>query len=84
MSKLTTALALGLFLALNACTVGEVTASSRIQGGNGGTSLGPIREANSPGNVERPLADRPVMQRDEGRVRENPGFRIESDCWRCR
>jgi len=84
MSTFTKTLALGLFLVLNACGASTITASSRIEGGAGfGAGLGPIVEAKTPPNVEQPMFDR--VQNDEGRAyRDNPNFRIESDCWKCR
>jgi hypothetical protein len=85
MSTFTKTLALGLFLLANACSIGTVTGSSRIAGGGGaGAGLGPIREANSPPNVEAPAYDRVNVDRSVHVTRENPSFNVESDCWRCR
>lgn len=85
MSTLESTLVLGLLLLANACSVGTVTASSRLAGGGGGgAGLGPIREANSPPNVEAPAFDRSASDRSAHVARENPAYRIESDCWRCR
>lgn len=84
MSTFSKTLALGLFLVLNACGASTITSSSRIEGGNGGgASLGPIVEARTPPNVEQPMFDR-IHNEQRTPVRENPSFRIESDCWRCR
>lgn len=78
------AFALGLFLLVNACGASTVTASSRIEGGNpAGARLGPIVEARTPPNVENPVYERQA-DHEPSTPRENPVFRIESDCWRCR
>ena len=84
MSTFSKTLALGLFLLVNACGASTITSSSRIEGGNGGgASLGPIVEARTPPNREQPMFDR-IQQDNRAPVRDNPSFRIESDCWRCR
>lgn len=84
MSTFSKTLVLGLFLLANACGASTITASSRLEGGtSAGASLGPIVEARTPPNVEQPMFDRQTNDRATG-VRENPNFRIESDCWRCR
>jgi hypothetical protein len=78
-------LALGLLLLTSACGASTITASSRSErGAGGGPAYGPIvGEARTPPNVEPPMFDRPIDDRGAG-VRDNPRFRIESDCWRCR
>ena len=75
--------ALGLFLLLDACA-STVTSSSRIEGGNPGLSLGPIVEARTPPNVEQPMFDRQMADRNSGMPRENVRFNMDQDCWRCR
>ena len=85
MSTFTKTFALGLFLLVNACSVGTVTASSRHAGGASmGGGLGGIAEANSPRNVDAHVIDRPNTDRSVHVVRDNPNFRIESDCRMCR
>jgi hypothetical protein len=84
MSTFKTTLALGLLLLTNACGASTITASSRIEGGNPGVNLGPIVEARTPPNVEQPMFDRQVADRNTNPPRDTPNFRIESDCWRCR
>lgn len=85
MSTFKTTLVLGLLLLTNACGASTITASSRIEGGAGaGAGLGPIVEARTPPNVEQPMFDRQVADRNTTPPRDNVNFRIESDCWRCR
>lgn len=85
MKTLTKTLALGFFLLVNACGATTVTASSRIEGGNGvGAGLGPIVEARTPPNVEQPMFDRQMADRNSGMARENVRFNMDQDCWRCR
>lgn len=80
-----TSLLLALLLLASGCSVGTVTASSRLAGGgSGGAGLGSIREANSPPNVEAPAFERANADRSAHVARETPTFRVESDCWRCR
>lgn len=84
MSTFSKTLALGLFLLVNACGASTMTSSSRIEGGNpGAASLGPIVEARTPPNREQPMFDR-IENDNRAPVRDNPSFRLESDCWRCR
>jgi hypothetical protein len=84
MSTFSKTLALGLFLMVNACGASTITSSSRIEGGNpGGAPLGAIVEARTPPNRENPMFDR-VQNDTRAPVRDNPSFRLESDCWRCR
>ena len=85
MSTFTKTFALGLFVLLNACGASAVTASSRIEGGAGfGAGLGPIVEAKTPPNVEQPMFDRQVADRNTASPRDNVVFRMDKDCWRCR
>lgn len=77
-------LVLGLFLLLNACGASTVTASTR-GGGAGGPSGGLERvfAPDLPPNRDQPMFDRQA-DHEESPVRENPSFRYERDCWRCR
>ena len=80
-------LTLGLFLLVNACGAGAVTASSRIERGGGGggpTGLPAAGEARTPPNVEQPMFDRQMADRNSGMPRENVRFNMDQDCWRCR
>jgi hypothetical protein len=83
MTTIEKTLVLFFFALTTACGATTVTASSRIEGGNPGLSLGPIVEARTPPNVEAPMFDRQA-DHDEPATRESPAYRIESDCWRCR
>jgi hypothetical protein len=84
MTTITKTFALALLVLTTACGATTVTASSRLEGGNGGPNLGPIVEARTPPNVEQPVYDRQPADHSAPMTRENPSFRIESDCWRCR
>lgn len=84
MSTFTKTFALGLFLLVNACSVGTVTGSSRMAGGAAPTGLGPIGEANSPRNIEAKVVDHTNIDRTAHVTHENRNFLVESDCWRCR
>jgi hypothetical protein len=85
MSTFSKTFALGLFLLVNACGASAVTASThgeRAHGFAGG--FGPVDGARTPPNVEQPMFDRQDANRDSNLVRENPAFRMDQDCWRCR
>lgn len=85
MSTFKRTLVLGLLLLANACSVGTVTASSRMAGMGGGVmGPGPQVQANSPGYVEHDTAGPARAERSETGGRELRSFSIESDCWRCR
>lgn len=87
LSRLVSVLALGGLLATSACSVGTVTASSRIVGGGGGGGAGiggGGAEPSSPRNVETARVEPPVREHGTSGGREPLTFRIEKDCWACR
>lgn len=84
-SRVLSGVVLGALLALNACSVGTVTASSRIAGGGGGgMGLGSGPEANSPRNVETAHVEAPTIDHGASGGREPAQFRLDKDCWACR
>jgi hypothetical protein len=85
MSTFKTTLVLGLLLLANACSVGTVTASSRMAGGGGSGfgGLGPNPEANSSAKVEAREVERVNVDRAVHATREPRSLR-EADCRQCR
>ncbi len=87
-TRVLSGLFLGGLLALNACSVGTVTASSRFAGGGGGGGGGMGSpggfESSSPRSAETAQVDLPVADHARGAGREPVAFRIEKDCWSCR
>jgi hypothetical protein len=85
MSTLKTTLLVGLLLLTNACSVGTVTASSRMAGGGGGGGgLGGNPQSNSASPVVQKDFDRHVHVADRAAgPRDSAGFRLDADCKRC-
>lgn len=84
MSTFSKSLVLGLCLLANACDATSAATSGRFEGGHGPAgAFNRGVEARTPPNVEARTFDHQV-DRDMGGRRENPTFRIESDCRRCR
>lgn len=87
-SRLASGLLLGALLALNACSVGTITASSRVAGGGGGggggMGIGSGPQPSSPANVETARIEAPVREHGTSGGREPLQFRLDKDCWACR
>jgi len=69
MTKLNALLFAALFLSLNACAVGTVTASSRLEGVGTPAGLGPMGAANSSSSTEEAKATS-ISQRETGHAYE--------------